>query len=600
MPLVRVGAKPRRRKQWSWPLVPPDRDLKPPIDPASLDRLLVEAVEASRKGDEDKARRVLVIHQNLQLRYDRWRVRSGPTPFLDFTRLVRPDLMIGLHHRLLDKKFTAVAEGKTKRLILSMPPGHSKSLYSSVLLPAWLFGLCPSGRILSVTHSENLTHEFGNLIREIIDSDAFRRLFPDVLLAARKANPTNWSTTNLGQYKGAGTSSNIAGKRADLIGNIDDPISEQDAYSDASRTRVNDWYPQGFRSRVMPGTPIIITQTRWHSDDLTGRQIKIAKANPKADQWEVMTIPAELDQQAVKLLNSVWTPKLGIPKARLGGAPFPQLWPTSEMQQIKATVPPATWNALYMQSPTDGLGGIIPRSAWRAWPSERPRPTIEHLAMFWDTAFEDDETADFNACTVWGVFFNEKINRHEVMLLGRFHKRLTFPELRRQAFAYYKAYNKSSIGPVDSVYIEPKASGKSLVQEIRRAGVPVLEFQHGRDSRGRERSKVARAHAASVIPMSGSVWYLEDALWAEEVIDECAAFPNGEHDDLVDTCIMAWTYLRRTWWMMTEDDADQDPRRSMSRVRGEARTDDDIHDDDGFDDDLLPIPTFGAERHLHQ
>lgn len=537
----------------------------------------------------------------LKLKYDRWAVTLGPTPWLDFAKLVRPDLIMGLHHRLLDKKFTAIAEGRLKRIILGMPPGHSKSLSSSVLLEAWMFGLCPSGRILSCTHTESLTRGFGQEIRDIIDSDAFRRLFPDTHLATKNANPTEWSTTKLGQYKGAGTTTNIAGRRADLLANIDDPISEQDAYSDAAVKRVNDWYPQGFRSRVMPGTPILITQTRWRTDDLTGRQLKLMKANKKADQWDVLTIPAELDAKSVKLLNSVWTPRLGIQKAKLGGAPFPQLWPADELQQIKATVPAPTWNALYMQAPTDDQGGIIPKSVWRPWPAEKPRPQIEHLAMFWDTAYEDGEENDYNACTVWGVFFNERVNRHEVLLLGRFHKRLQFPELRRQAFAYYKAYNKSSIGPVDSVYVEPKASGKSLVQELRRTGLPVLEFQHTRGNTGREKSKIARAHAVSTIPASGSVWYFSDALWAEEVIEECAQFPNGEHDDLVDTCVMAWTYLRRTWWMVTEDDANTDPRRSMSRVRSEARTDDDINDDEFFDDDdALPAATFGEERHLHR
>jgi len=232
-------------------------------------------------------------------------------------------------------------------------------------------------------------------------------------------------------------------------------------------------------------------------------------------------------------------------------------------------------------------GAILRRSWWKAWPEDKPKPNLLYVLQTWDTAYEMKESADYTACTVWGVFENEKRAKYEMILLGRYRDKVQFPELRRVAKDYFDAYNKSQVGPVDRVLIEPKATGKPLVQELRRAGLPVVEFELMRNDRGRELNKTAKVNAASVVLESGSVWYPEGAGWAEDVIAECAYFQpdmTHENDDLVDCCVLAWTFLRRAWWMQSDIDDFRPEGRKHAKPRAAALTDDTIHrEPDDFD-----------------
>lgn len=514
---------------------------------------LVAAFGRAREAHDKRhrlAKRYLDVYRLKRLLYDRWRARRD---FCYYVKLVRPDVIVGRHHKIMAQAFERIARGELMRLMVFMPPGHTKSLFTSILLPAWLLGLDPKGRVLATSHTKDLVEGFGRDIKDLIGSDEYRRLFPGVALRADVKAAARWDTSKGGKYVGVGVGGAVAGKRADLLGIIDDPISEQDAYSETVRERVRTWYPGGFRTRLLPGTPIVLVMTRWHHADLAGHLLTESRINEKKEQWEVISFPAVLDRKSAAFLNKAANDN-GTP-ARAGDALFPELWPITEMEALREEMPPSVWTALYMQRPSAEEGGIFKTHWWQPWPREVPLPEWEYILQVWDTAYEEKEENDYSACTTWAVFWDEMKRRYALFLLDRYNERKDFPDLREDAIGLYERYQP------DTVLIEPKATGKSIVQELRRRGVPVREYQIERTTRGRELSKVARGHAAAVTLWGGAVYYPEGRRWAQEVIDQCAEFPKGEHDDLADTCSMAWIYLRRTWWVHVktdEDDEDDD------------------------------------------
>lgn len=523
-----------------------------PIDPKEIDEALLATLQAHDKGNREVEALAWKLYQRLTLVYDRWRSFHD---FEFFSQLVRPEIIFSRHHRVMAKAFKRVADKELIRLMIFMPPGHTKSELTSILLPAWLFGRNSKGRVLHASHTKELVEGFSVQIKDIVRSEEFCRLFTDMTFRKDRDATGRWHTTKGGIYNAVSVGSAVAGKRADMAAIIDDPISEQDAWSETIREGVRKWYPAGFRSRVMPQTPIIIVMTRWHHADLTGHLLTEAGINPKKEQWEVISFPAILDQTAADLLGH---------GAKAGEALFPELWPLSEMEQIKEEMPPFVWTALYMQTPTDDEGGILKKVWWRPWPKDRPLPEVECIAAFWDTAFEIHEENDFSACTIWGIFWDEMQDRYSAILLDRYNERVNFPTLREDAFELCKHHD------CDTVLIEPKASGKSLVQELHRKKLSVREWSPDRGRRY-ELSKVARAHAASVPLWGGSVYYPEGRRWAEEVIEQCAQFPKGEFDDMVDTCTMAWTWLRRTWWLQIADDTDPEDDEDMHKHEAETK-----------------------------
>lgn len=541
-----------------------DLDEPCPVDLEEFYWALDRAEALLAEGDAELAAKATRLARLIKLRYDRWHARRD---FIYFVRLVRPDLFIGKHHRLLAKAFERIRDGDLTRLMVFMPPGHTKSLFASILLPAWLYGMRPSGRVLATSHSIDLVEDFSREIRDVIKSEEYRRLFPDVGISSTVDAARRWQTTAGGKYVGAGVGARIAGKRADLLAIIDDPISEQDAYSEARLVAVNRWYPGGFRTRLLPGTPVVLMMTRWQPHDPAGHLLANASVNMDAEQWEVIKLPMILTEESAKTLNTVLEP--GEKPARPGDALFPELFPLREAKTLKAEMPPAVWAAVYDQEPTIAGGNIIKAEWWRPWPAHKAMPEIVYLVHVWDTGYEDTELVAFSACTIWGVFFDPRENQYAVILLGRYRERKLFPDLRRDAKELYEKWNaRDHGGPVDAVLIEPKASGKSLIQELQRAGVPAFEWAPERVG-GREVGKIVRAHAGSVVPYSGGVYYPEGKRWAEEIIDHCAQFPGIEFVDDVDTCTMAWIWLRRNWWIPAKGDRpvdDDDDERPAARA----------------------------------
>ena len=263
--------------------------------------------------------------------------------FLSFVKCVWPDFIEGSHHRHVAKKFNKLATGEIKRLIINMPPRHTKSEFASYLLPAWMVGRNPKLKIIQATHTGELAIRFGRKAKNLIDSQEYAKIFKTRLQEDSKA-AGRWETAQGGEYFAAGVGGAITGRGADLL-IIDDPHSEQDAMSETSMENAYEWYTSGPRQRLQPGASIVLVMTRWSLKDLTGLLLKNQK-EIKADQWEVVEFPAIMDD---------------------GAAMWPEYWKREELEKVQATLPVAKWNAQWMQSPTSEEGAIIKREWWRKW-----------------------------------------------------------------------------------------------------------------------------------------------------------------------------------------------------------------------------------------
>ncbi len=451
--------------------------------------------------------------------------------FLTFVRTVWPEFIAGRHHKIIADKLDRVASGELKRLIINMAPRHTKSEFASFLFPAWMMGRRPSMKIIQATHTTELAVSFGRKTKNLLDSDEYKEIFPDVRLAADSKASGRWDTSSGGMYYAVGVGSNLAGRGGDLV-IIDDPHSEQTAMSTSGFDDAWDWYTGGPRQRLQPGGSIVLVQTRWSEKDMTGQLLRAMAKDPLADQWEVVELPAIFDDDT---------------------ACWPEYWSLDDLISVKSSIPPSKWNAQYQQNPTGEENAIIRREWWRQWERETV-PNLEFVIQSYDTAFSKRETADYSAITTWGVFYPVDGEGPNLILLDSKKGRWDFPELKARAFEEYKFWDP------DTVIIEAKASGLPLTHELRNIGIPVVNFT---PSRGND--KVSRVHAVSPLFEAGMVW-APDEVFADELIEEVAAFPNGENDDLVDSMTQALMRYRQGNFVQLPTD-DWENEENSARVR---------------------------------
>jgi len=437
--------------------------------------------------------------------------------FMAFVKHMWPEFIEGSHHKIVAEKFNQLAEGKLKRLIINMPPRHTKSEFASFLLPAWMVGRNPKLKIIQSTNTTELSVRFGRKAKGLIDSEEYQQIFKTRLREDSQA-AGKWETQGGGEYYAAGVGSAITGRGADLL-IIDDPHSEQDAMNKEAMDRAYEWYTSGPRQRLQPGGAIVLVMTRWSTKDLTGRLLG-AQREPKADQWDVVEFPAILPSN-----KPLW----------------PEYWKLEELEGVKASVSLQKWNAQYMQNPTSEEGAIIKREWWQVWDKDWI-PALKHVIQSYDTAFSKKENADYSAITTWGVFYLNDDAPASLMLLDAKKGRYDFPELKQVAFEQWKYWDP------DTVIVEAKASGQPLTDELRKMGIPVVNFS---PSKGND--KHTRVNSVAPLFESGMIWAPEQE-FAEEVIEECAAFPFGDHDDLVDSTTQAIMRFRQGGFVLHPDD----------------------------------------------
>ena len=456
------------------------------------------------------------------MKHEKKTKREISEDFLKFVKTVWPDFVEGSHHKKIAEQFNRLAEGKINRLIINMPPRHTKSEFASFLLPAWMIGRQPKLKIIQTTHTAELAIRFGRKAKTLIDSEEYRKIFQTRLREDSQA-AGRWETDQGGEYFAAGVGGAITGRGADLL-IIDDPHSEQDALNPEALERAYEWYTSGPRQRLQPGGKIVVVMTRWSIKDLTSSLIK-AQATDKSDQWELIEFPAILPDN-----QPVW----------------PEFWKLSELESVKASLSIQKWNSQWMQNPTAEEGSIIKREWWRKWTRDYI-PDCVHIIQSYDTAFMKKETADFSAITTWGVFYENEDSGPQLILLDAVKERLEFPELKRRALEQYYYWRP------DTVVIESKASGLPLTYELRKSGIPVVNFT---PSKGND--KHSRVNAVAPLFESGQIWAPEHR-FAEEVIEECAAFPYGDNDDLVDSMTQAVMRFRQGGFLEHPEDYIDEP-----------------------------------------
>jgi len=294
---------------------------------------------------EEVIREVLALEQakkNLVVR------AKAQVDFMAFVKHVYEGFIEGDHHKKVAQKFEKLAANPGSRIIVNMPPRHTKSEFASYLLPAWLIGKTPTLKIIQTTHTAELAVRFGRKVRNLMELDIYKAIFPDVELRVDSKAAGRWETEQGGEYYAAGVGGAITGRGADLL-IIDDPHSEQDALSETAMENAYEWYTSGPRQRLQPGGSIVVVMTRWSLKDLTGKLIKAQGADVMSDQWDMIEFPAILPSD-----NILW----------------PEFWKKEELLKVKASLSLAKWNAQWQQNPTAEEGAIIKKEWWRVWESK--------------------------------------------------------------------------------------------------------------------------------------------------------------------------------------------------------------------------------------
>jgi len=513
--------------------------LAPKLSKEDLDNLLTILPKLSEKEQISLLQELATFEELLSK-------ETAQKDFLEFVKKMWPEFISGRHHAKMARAFERVANGECKRLIINMPPRHTKSEFASYLLPAWFLGKFPQKKVIQTSHTAELAVGFGRKVRNLVGKEEYTDIFPNTSLQADSKAAGRWNTSKGGDYFAIGVGGAVTGKGADLL-IIDDPHSEQEAtlaeHSPEIYDKVHEWYTSGPRQRLQPGGAIVIVMTRWSKRDLTGQVVKSAMQRD-GEEWEIIEFPAIMPS---------------------GNALWPEFWSLDELSVLRNELPHAKWMAQYQQDPTSEVSAIVKRDWWQCWEKEDP-PTCDFVLMSWDTAFEKNNRADYSACTVWGVFYQagapaveieseteeqrvklqQGLPQANIILLNAYRDRLEFPELKRTVMEEYKEWEP------DSIIIEKKASGAPLIYELRSMGIPVQEFT---PTKGND--KISRLNAVSDIFASGRVWH-PPTRWAEEVIEEIASFPAGEHDDYVDSTSMALMRFRKGGYIRTSMDEPDD------------------------------------------
>ena len=467
-----------------------------------------------------------------------WRRRQARKSLLAFCEAIYgPTYLRATHIKLYCERLESLEASPNGRLASSMPPRHSKT-QTLKAYAAWCIGRNPGWQIIHASSTMQLATDLGREIRDMVASDEFQAIFPGVELKPDSQAAGRFHTNHGGMYLAVGTGTRIQGRGAHML-IIDDPIGDpRDADSDILKGRLWHWYSPGAYSRLMPGGRIVIYHTRWREDDLIGMVLK----HHAHEQWDVVNYPAIMPS---------------------GRALWPEWWSLEALERIRSVTPAREWSALYQGEPTAQEGGILKRKWWQRW-TDDDAPECQHVVLSIDGAYSAKTSADFSAATIWG-YFRKKVDgdidrrpaADSLILLNAWKGRVEYPDFRARVLELIREHQP------DTILIEDKASGQSLIQELRRAGIAVVAYQPDRD-------KVARAYAASNMLESGCVWVPERP-WADMVIDECAAFPTGANDDLVDTVTQALLRFRQSGMLRLQSDDTWDvPPPAMPRKPGSS------------------------------
>jgi predicted phage terminase large subunit-like protein len=419
-----------------------------------------------------------------------------------------------------------------------------------VLYPRYFIGRNPQKQLIAASHTEDLASQFGRRVRNLFGAAEWPF---QVELATDSQAAGQWSTVSGGGYYAVGVGGAVHGRRADGI-IIDDPMKGRaDADSKIKREAVWQWYKTDLRTRLKPLGFVILIMTRWHTDDLAGRLLPKNYngatgwvTSTEGEQWYVVNLPALAEK--------------GDPLGREPGEPlWPDWWTLKMLEDERRAQTSRNWAALYQQRPVLEEGGIFKEKWWQLWEDDHV-PKCDIRLMSVDTAYTDKTQGDYSAVTIWGRFRDDK-QQINLILLYAWKGQLETPDLIPELEKMARKHRPTRI------LIENKAAGLPVLQELRRR-LPDWSITAFEPSRYGE--KIARAYAVQGVLESKIVW-VPDRKFAEMVVDECSAFPHGEHDDLVDTVSQAFLHLRTAGVITRPDEVDEELLRAMDPKRTQKR-----------------------------
>jgi phage terminase large subunit-like protein len=492
----------------------------------------------------------------------------GKTSFLDYCKMVElpgapmseeagtffADMIEpAAHHRLLIDAIQKLADGTYKDVdgvMAFLRPGSAKSSYLSILGGSWLLGRKPGTNVIGTSYGQDLANRFGRRVRHVARSERFQKIMGCTVTGDNSA-VDNYSLTNGSDYRAAGMGAAVTGFRADWL-LIDDPTKGmEEAMSQLIQDKIWDAYNSDLTTRLKPNGRIVIAMTRWAEADLAGR-ILGADWKGQSGLWRGM------DQRLWLVINLPFIAEHA--DDPLGRRPGQRLWPEyfsqAEADRLQAAAKKGgsaakVWASLYQCRPAPDEGAILAKHYWKPW-TKKELPEVDEVFLCYDTAFEEDEAADYSAMTAWGVFEHtsrkstgEEYNHKHVILLGAWKDQISAVDLLDTVKAHYKLFRPHRI------LVEKRASGIQLVQEMQRLRMPVKAWLP--PGKPGTKGKVPRCHSVATILEQGSVHFVPGTK-TEAAIDEAAAAPYGRYWDWTDTITMALSYFRSKHYLQTADD----------------------------------------------
>lgn len=441
------------------------------------------------------------------------------------------------HQRLIADLLMQAERGELMRGMLNMPPGHCKSTHCSHHFPAWFLGRNPRGRFLQAGHSQDFVeNEMGAKVRDIINSEDYGHIFPDIHIRSDMKAKAYWGLTNRkGKYVGKGVGQGISGFRGDF-GSVDDPYkTRQDAESQTTRDKVYKWYTDDFQSRLLPWAPLFIVSTRWHSDDVCGRieeeedkkkreaDERLIQALAEAEQietfkWEIINLPALAEDDDI----------LG---RKTGEALWPELYDESYLLKLKGTMESGSFNSLYQGTPIDVEGEMISKEWFGRYDRLPDRKDVRKVILSVDAANTAKERSDYSVILVW---FQTNDRRH--YLADVIRKKVELPQLTTLISNTYKQWQ------ADGILVEAKGNGLSYIQNMKDPDQtppgPIIPIEV------QNQTKEFRFDKVTPMIQAGEVFLPSRAIWLPDYEKELIAFPHGKHDDQVDATSQYLDYAK--------------------------------------------------------
>jgi len=430
---------------------------------------------------------------------------------LSYVGLHYPKYIAEPMHKLIATALENVEAGNIKRLLIFAPPQHGKSMLASEFFPAWALGRNPDWKIIAATFNQTRANEVGTVVRDQLRGSIHKTIFPGCTISRDTQSSQHVATMSRGHYYSIGLSGTGTGRGADLF-LVDDPFKgREDAESKLGRRKVNeDFYTAVAYSRLRPGGRIIIINTRWHSQDLSGYVLE----NFPFENWVVLDLKAIAEEGDV----------LG---RKVGEALCPSMYPLKELAIKKKVQGTYNWESLYQQRPIARKGGII-QYAWIEdnWYDKVPEDDVIKTVISWDTAFRKAELNDPTAASVW------KMTKSGFYLIHVFNKRLAFHEIIKKVKELHTEF-KPSVH-----LIEGRASGQPIIDELKRnTTLPIIEVST------QNLDKEVRLDSVSGLFESGKVHFPEKASWLIEAKDQLCLLPAYKFDDIADSIVhfLRWT-----------------------------------------------------------